>query len=69
MEIKARMPSKVVSVDVNIGDTVQRGDQLLLLEAMKMETPIPSPCDGTVKEIKAAVGARVNAGNVLMVIE
>lgn len=69
MEIKARMPSKVLSIDVNIGDTVQKGDPLLLLEAMKMETPIPSPCDGTVKEIKVTVGARVNAGNVMMLIE
>lgn len=69
MEIKARMPSKVLSIDVNIGDSVVKGDPLLLLEAMKMETPIPSPCDGTVKEIKVAVGARVNAGNVLMVVE
>lgn len=69
MEIKARMPSKVLSIDVNIGDSVQKGDPLLLLEAMKMETPIPCPCDGIVKEIKVTVGARVNAGNVMMLIE
>lgn len=69
MEIKARMPSKVLSIDVNIGDAVQKGDPLILLEAMKMETPVPCPCDGTVREIKVAVGARVNAGSILMIIE
>lgn len=69
MEIKARMPSKVLSIDFNIGDSVQKGDPLLILEAMKMETPIQSPCDGTVKNIMVAVGARVNAGSVLMIIE
>lgn len=69
MEIKARMPSRVLSINVNIGDPVKKGDRLLMLEAMKMETPIPSPCDGTVMEIKTAVGTRINAGNLLMVIE
>jgi len=69
MEIKARMPGKVVSVNVNIGDSVKKGDILCMLEAMKMETPIPSPCDGTVKEIKFTAGDRINAGNVLLIIE
>ncbi len=69
MEIKAKMPGKVETVIVNVGDTVEKGQKVLICEAMKMKTPMASPCDGTVIEIKAVVGARINAGDVLMVIE
>ncbi len=69
MEIKARMPGKVDAVIVKVGDTVEKGQKVLICEAMKMKTPIASPCDGTVVEIKAVPGARINAGDVLMVIE
>jgi len=69
LEIKAKMPGKVETVIVNVGDTVEKGQKVLICEAMKMKTPMASPCDGTVIEIKAVVGARINAGDVLMVIE
>lgn len=69
MEIKARMPGKVDAVIVKVGDTVEKGQKVLICEAMKMKTPIASPCDGTVVEIKAVPGARINAGDVLMLIE
>ena len=69
MEIKAKMPGKVESILVNVGDTVEKGQKVLICEAMKMKTPIASPCDGTVTEIRVAPGGRINAGNVLIVIE
>jgi biotin carboxyl carrier protein len=69
VEIKAKMPGKVESVVVKVGDVVTKGQKVLICEAMKMKTPLASPCDGTVAEIKAVVGARINAGDVLMVIE
>lgn len=69
MEIKARMPGKVEAVVVKVGDTVEKGQKVLICEAMKMKTPMASPCDGTVVEIKAVPGARINAGDVLMIIE
>jgi biotin carboxyl carrier protein len=69
MEIKSRMPGKVETVNVKVGDAVKQGDVLLVLEAMKMKTPIPTPQDGTVKELKVEPGARVNAGAVLVVLE
>ncbi|MDH3454816.1 MAG: biotin/lipoyl-binding protein [Desulfuromonadales bacterium] len=69
MEIKARMPGKVETVVVKVGDAVEKGQKVLICEAMKMKTPMASPCDGTVVEIKAVPGARINAGDVLMVIE
>ena len=68
MEIKARMPGKVDEVKVKVGDAVKKGDIVLVMEAMKMKTPMPAPQDGTVKEIKDA-GVRINAGDVLAVIE
>ena len=69
MEIKAKMPGKLYSVIVNVGDAVEKGQKVLICEAMKMEHPMGSPCDGTVTEIKVAVGDRIRAGQVLMVIE
>lgn len=69
MEIKAKMPGKIITVNVNVGDAVVKGQKVLVCEAMKMETPMASPCDGTVVEIKADAGTRISAGQVLMVIE
>lgn len=69
MEIKSRMPGKVESVLVAVGDKVEKGQKVLICEAMKMKTPMASPCDGTVTVIKAVAGARINAGDLLMVIE
>jgi biotin carboxyl carrier protein len=69
LEIKAKMPGKVLSIKVNAGDAVTKGQRIIILEAMKMETPIPCPCDGTVGEVKVSVGNKVSPGQVLMVIE
>lgn len=69
MEIKAKMPGKVEEIYVKVGDTVEKRQKVMVCEAMKMKNPIPSPCDGTVTEIRVVAGARINAGEVLMVIE
>ena len=69
MEIKARMPGKVDEVKVKVGDAVNKGDIVAVMEAMKMKNPLPSPEAGTVKEIKVEAGGRVSAGDVIMVIE
>jgi len=69
LEIKAKMPGKVENVIVNVGDTVEKGQKVIICEAMKMKTPMASPCDGTVIDVKVAAGDRLNAGDVLMVIE
>lgn len=69
MEIKSRMPGKVIEYKVNVGDSVKKGDIVAVMEAMKMKNPIPSPVDGAVKEIKAALNERINPGNVIIVIE
>jgi len=54
---------------VKVGDEVKEDDEVIILEAMKMENPIFAPSDGTVKEIKIKEKDSVEADQVLMVLE
>jgi len=63
------MAGKIIDVKVEVGDTVNEDDELLILEAMKMEMPIVAPASGKVKEIKCKKGDPVGADDVLVVIE
>ncbi len=67
--IASPMPGKVVRVLVEQGQTVEIGEGLLVVEAMKMQNEMKSPKAGTVVELHAQTGATVNAGEVLAVIE
>jgi len=67
--IKSNMQGMVLQLLVGRGDVVEKGDTLVVLEAMKMENPINSPRSGTVNEIFIDVGDTVQSGDVLMVIE
>ena len=69
MEVKARMPGKVEEVKIKVGDAVNKGDGLFIVEAMKMKTPVPAPEAGTVKELKVEAGSRLSAGEVMAIIE
>ena len=66
--ISAAMPGTILEIKVNVGDTVQRGQALMILEAMKMENEIMASCDGVVDQILTAEGASVNSGDLLMVL-
>jgi acetyl-CoA/propionyl-CoA carboxylase biotin carboxyl carrier protein len=66
--IKAPMQSTVVKIAVAVGEAVQEGDLVLVLEAMKMEQPIMAHKSGTVVSISAEVGATVGAGTALLEI-
>lgn len=68
-DVTAPMAGKVMDVKVNVGDTVNEDDDLIILEAMKMEMPIVASTSGTVKEIKCKKGDSVGADDVLVVIE
>ena len=67
-KVTAPMPGTVVSIKVNVGDTVNAGTLVAVLEAMKMENDIVASCDGTVKEILVTKGATVNTDDVLAII-
>jgi len=67
--IVAPMPGKVARVLVTVGDHVNAGDGIVVVEAMKMQNEMKSPKAGTVTSLNAEAGATVNAGEVLAVIE
>ena len=66
--LKAEMPGKVLAVDVKVGDAVQSGQQLLMLEALKMEIPIHAPSDGTVSAVHVQGGTSISAGDPLVTL-
>lgn len=68
-ELKAPMPGLVLEIKVNAGDTIQKGDALLVLEAMKMENVIKAAGDGVVKEIKVQAKDAVDKNQVLITFE
>ena len=68
-EIKTAMPGKVVRVLVEAGATVEKGDGIVVIEAMKMQNELKSPKSGVVKELRATEGATVGPGDVLATIE
>ena len=65
-EVKAPMPGLVLKVFVAVGDEVKKGDNLFILEAMKMENIIKAPADVTVKAVKLKPGDKVEKGQVLL---
>ncbi len=67
-KVTAPMPGTVLKINVSNGQSVKKGDVLLVLEAMKMENEITSPEDGTVSSVSVAKGASVNSGDLLVVI-
>ena len=67
--ILAPMPGRVVAMRVAVGDQVQAGQELAVLEAMKMELALKAPRDGAVAELRAAAGDFVDADSVLVVLE
>jgi len=68
-ELLAPMLGKIVRIDVNVGDMVEEDDDAILIEAMKMETPIYIPCSGKVAKILVKVGETVEEDALLMVID
>jgi pyruvate carboxylase subunit B len=65
----APMPGLVVRVETSVGEVVQAGQPLVVMEAMKMENELRSPATGTVSAIKAVVGQAVEKGAVLIELD
>jgi biotin carboxyl carrier protein len=68
-DLSAPMPATVVKLMVTVGQSVARGDTVVMLEAMKMELPIRAPRDGVVRVIDCRVGELVQPGRQLLTIE
>jgi len=66
--VNSPMPGNVFKVECKVGQSVNAGDTLVILEAMKMEIEVSAPCAGTVKSIAAAVGSAVNTDDLLVTI-
>jgi biotin carboxyl carrier protein len=69
MDVKVKMPSVIVSIEVAVGATVTKGQCVAVVEAMKMKNDTPAPIDGTVTAIAVKPGDRVKPGAVIMTIE
>lgn len=67
--IKAPMPGTVVKMPVKVGDKVEKGTVILILETMKMENTIESPVSGVIKAIRVSEGDSVNTDDILIVID
>ncbi len=65
IEVKAGAAGKVFKLEASVGQSVQAGDPVVIIEAMKMEIPVVAPEAGTVASIDVAVGDAVEAGAVL----
>ena len=65
IEVSEPMPGKILAVKANVGDSVKKGQVILILEAMKMENEVVAPEDGTIASIDVTVGASVESGDTL----
>ena len=68
LEVRAIIPGRVASVSVAPGDAVTAGQQLLVVEAMKMQNELRAPRDGTISKVGVAPGVTIEVGDLLVVI-
>ncbi|MCA9934206.1 MAG: hypothetical protein H6662_16420 [Ardenticatenaceae bacterium] len=67
-DVKAPMPGMIIAVPVSVGDVVQKGDKVIILESMKMENELRAPRDGVVVQVRTEPGASVEKDQLLVVI-
>jgi len=67
--MEAPMPGKILSIEVSVGNHVEEGAVVCMLEAMKMENPIVAPVTGSVVEVAVSPGQLVKTGEKIVVIE
>ena len=65
-EIKSQMPGRILTVNVGVGDVVEKGDVVLVMEAMKMENPLKAPSTGTISDVLVEANELVDAKQVLV---
>ena len=68
-EVRAEITANVWQVRTEVGATVAEGDELVILESMKMEIPVVAPCAGTVTDIRVAPDDKVQEGDIVLILE
>ena len=68
-DVEAHITGTVWKIEVKVGDQVDEGDTVVILESMKMEMPVEAEDAGTVKEIKCEEGQSVSEGDTLVILE
>ncbi|MCC8070089.1 MAG: biotin/lipoyl-binding protein [Ruminococcus sp.] len=68
-KVTAPMPGTILDVKVSVGDSVTKGQALMILEAMKMENEIVAPCDGKVTSVTVKKGDSVNSADTLATVQ
>jgi len=67
--ISSQIPGRVISISVNKGDPIKKGDNIVVLESMKMQVAVKSPRDGVVKELKVKEGQSISRNDVVATLE
>ena len=68
-EVEAHITGTVWKIECQVGEQIEEGDTVVILESMKMEIPVEAEDDGVVKEIRCEEGQSVSEGDVLVVLE
>ncbi len=68
-EVRAEITANVWQVRTEVGAQVQEGDELVILESMKMEIPVVAPVPGTISEVRVAPDDKIQEGDVVVVID
>ncbi len=68
-EILAPLAGKIIKLSIEPGTTVEEDDEILVIEAMKMETPVYAPCDGTIKSINVKPGDEVDEDDLIATMD
>ena len=66
--VVAPMPGLILRLNVKVGDSVKKNDEIVIMEAMKMENPIYAPCDGVIADILVSQGDQLQADDPILVI-
>ena len=69
MEVRAPLAGKIVKVEIAAGATIEEDDEILVIEAMKMETPMYAPCSGKVSGIHVKEGDKVEEGQLIATVD
>lgn len=68
-QVLAPLSGKIVSISLKAGEAIEEDDEIMVIEAMKMETPVFAPCSGTVSKIEVKEGDSVEEDDLLAVID